>query len=76
VWALSRRTGLFIVSYVPLALMFMVLKGSGGWSLTELIELECDPSRAVELLDALEGRFFGDAFSTEKRRADRFRKRR
>ena len=38
-------------------------------------EIECEPARVVELLDALEGRFFGDAFSTEKRRADRFRRR-
>jgi hypothetical protein len=38
-------------------------------------EIACQPERVAELLDALEGRFFGDAFSTEKRRADRFRKR-
>ena len=38
-------------------------------------ELECTEDRVPELLDALEGRFFGDAFSPEKRRADRFRKR-
>ncbi|HLX78732.1 MAG TPA: hypothetical protein VKR27_07590, partial [Acidimicrobiales bacterium] len=38
-------------------------------------EIECAPERLPELLDALEGRFFKDAFSTEKRRADRFRKR-
>ena len=39
-------------------------------------ELECIPERVVEMLDALEGRFFKDAFSPEKRRADRFRPRR
>ena len=38
-------------------------------------EIYCDPSRVMELLDALEGRFFGDPFSPEKRRADRFRRR-
>lgn len=38
-------------------------------------EIACEPDRVAELLDALEGRFFGDAFSTEKRRADRFRPR-
>lgn len=38
-------------------------------------ELECDPARVVELVDALEGRFFDDGFTTEKRRADRFRRR-
>jgi len=38
-------------------------------------ELACAPSRIPEMLDALEGRFFGDPFSPEKRRADRFRKR-
>jgi hypothetical protein len=38
-------------------------------------EIECDTDRVVELLDALEGRFFGDAFSPEKRRADSFRRR-
>lgn len=39
-------------------------------------EIECAPARIVELLDALEGRFFGDAFTDEQRRADSFRKRR
>jgi hypothetical protein len=29
----------------------------------------------MELIDALEGRFFDDAFSADKRRADRFRTR-
>jgi len=38
-------------------------------------EIECGPARVVELLDALEGRFFGDAFTDEQRRADSFRKR-
>lgn len=42
-------------------------------------EIACDASRVVELLDALEGRFFTDAFSSpaspEQRRADNFRKR-
>lgn len=38
-------------------------------------ELECADDRVLELLDALEGRFFDDSFTTEKRRADRFRKR-
>jgi len=37
--------------------------------------IECADSRVPELLDALEGRFFSDAFSPEKRRADRFRRR-
>lgn len=39
-------------------------------------EIECQPDRVAHLLDALEGRFFGDAFTDEKRRADRFRRRR
>jgi hypothetical protein len=38
-------------------------------------ELECADERILEMLDALEGRFFDDGFTTEKRRADRFRKR-
>jgi hypothetical protein len=38
-------------------------------------ELECEPGRVLELIDALEGRFFDDGFTSEKRRADRFRKR-
>ncbi len=38
-------------------------------------QLECSPGRIVELLDALEGRYFDDAFSAEHRRADRFRPR-
>jgi hypothetical protein len=37
--------------------------------------IECADDRVPELLDALEGRFFSDAFSPEKRRADRFRRR-
>jgi hypothetical protein len=36
-------------------------------------EISCSPERIPELLDALEGRFFSDAFSPQKRRADRFR---
>ena len=39
-------------------------------------EIQCDNDRVVELLDALEGRYFDDGFSDEHRRADRFRKRR
>ena len=38
-WAVSRRTGLFIVSYVPLAAMFAVLRWPSGWSAAELIKL-------------------------------------
>jgi hypothetical protein len=38
-------------------------------------ELECKPERVLKLIDALEGRFFDDGFTNEKRRADRFRKR-
>jgi hypothetical protein len=38
-------------------------------------ELDCADQRVLELIDALEGRFFDDGFTTEKRRADRFRKR-
>jgi hypothetical protein len=39
VWAISRRTGLFIVSYVPLAAMFVVLKWPHGWNAGQLIRL-------------------------------------
>ena len=39
-------------------------------------EIQCDDDRVLELLDALEGRYFDDGFSDEHRRADRFRKRR
>ena len=38
-------------------------------------ELECKTERVLELIDALEGRFFDDGFTNEKRRADRFRRR-
>ncbi len=38
-------------------------------------ELDCADDRVLELIDALEGRFFDDGFTNEKRRADRFRKR-
>lgn len=38
-WAVSRRTGLFIVSYVPLAAMFAVLRWPSGWTAVELIRL-------------------------------------
>lgn len=39
-------------------------------------EIQCDNDHVVELLDALEGRYFDDGFSDEHRRADRFRPRR
>jgi len=39
VWTVSRRTGLFIVSYVPLAIMFVVLKWPHGWDAGHLIRL-------------------------------------
>lgn len=38
-WAVSRRTGLFIVSYVPLAAMFVVLKWPRGWDAGQLSQL-------------------------------------
>lgn len=38
-WAVSRRTGLFMVSYVPLAAMFAVLHWPSGWSAAQLIKL-------------------------------------
>jgi hypothetical protein len=39
VWAISRRTGLFIVSYAPLAAMFVVLEWPYGWDAHQLIRL-------------------------------------
>jgi hypothetical protein len=38
-WALGRRTALFVVSYAPLAAMFMVLQWPSGWSSRELVLL-------------------------------------
>jgi hypothetical protein len=38
-------------------------------------QIACEPARVRELVDALEGRFFRDSFSPERRRADRFRRR-
>jgi hypothetical protein len=38
-WALGRRTALFIVSYAPLAAMFMVLEWPSGWSTMDLVDL-------------------------------------
>lgn len=38
-WALGRRTALFVVSYAPLAAMFMVLQWPSGWSARDLLEL-------------------------------------
>ena len=38
-------------------------------------EIQCHNDRVMELLDALEGRYFDDGFTDEHRRADRFRKR-
>jgi hypothetical protein len=60
------------------------IKSGAGFTASDLIpadfvnpkgEIECAPDRVVDLLDALEGRFFGDPFSPEKRRADSFRRR-
>lgn len=49
-WAISRRTGLFIVSYVPLAAMFIVLKWPHGWSAGQLIRLGLAILAVVALL--------------------------
>ncbi len=38
-WAFSRRTALFVVSYAPLAAMFLVLRWPTGWSASELAKL-------------------------------------
>jgi hypothetical protein len=38
-------------------------------------EIRCNDDRAVELIDALEGRYFDDGFTDEHRRTDRFRRR-
>lgn len=38
-WAFGRRTGLFIVSYVPLAAMFAALRWPQGWRASRLVEL-------------------------------------
>ncbi len=38
-WAFGRRTALFIVSYAPLAAMFLVLRWPSGWSPTDLAGL-------------------------------------
>ena len=35
-WAIGRRTGLFVVSYAPLAAMFLVLEWPTGWSAGDL----------------------------------------
>jgi hypothetical protein len=36
-WAIGRRTALFIVSYVPLAAMFLALRWPSGWSADDLV---------------------------------------
>lgn len=38
-WALGRRTALFVVSYAPLAAMFMVLEWPAGLSFGEVVRL-------------------------------------
>jgi len=38
-WALFRRSGLFIVSYAPLAAMFVAAKWPNGWSAAQLLFL-------------------------------------
>lgn len=50
VWAVSRRTGLFIVSYLPLAAMFIVLKWPQGWDAGQLIRLGIATLAAAALL--------------------------
>ena len=57
-WAVSRRTGLFIVSYVPLAAMFAVLRWPSGWSTAELVRLAVVVVALAALL------LFGPAFVT------------
>jgi hypothetical protein len=50
VWAVSRRTGLFVISYVPLAAMFVVLKWPHGWDAGQLIRLGVAILAAAALL--------------------------
>jgi hypothetical protein len=38
-WALLRRSGLFIVLYAPLAAMFVAAKWPNGWSTSDLLLL-------------------------------------
>src|SRR5437870_5151832 len=38
-WGAGKRTSLFIISYGPLAAMFMVLHWPSGWSATDMAEL-------------------------------------
>lgn len=57
-WAVSRRTGLFVVSYVPLAAMFAVLHWPAGWSTAELLRL------AVTVVAIAASLLFAPAFVT------------
>jgi hypothetical protein len=48
--ALVRRTGLFLVSYAPLAAMFVAAKWPGGWSAATLARCAAWIAAAVSLL--------------------------
>jgi hypothetical protein len=73
--AFAERVKVMDVSRISDGAGFKTQKLAPGDFVNKAGEIECDSERVPELLDALEGRFFGDAFSDEDRRADRFRKR-
>ncbi len=49
-WTVSRRTGLFVLSYFPLAAMFIVLKWPDGWDARQLVRLGIRTLAAAALL--------------------------
>lgn len=79
---LAKRLDAFLVRIDEID-MARVTSGSGftdqGLKKQDFVntegELDCADDRVLELIDALEGRYFDDGFSPQKRRADRFRQR-
>ena len=59
-WALGRRTALFIVSYTPLAAMFLALRWPAGWDAVDLVRLALAIVGAATCVVAL----FGLAFAS------------
>jgi hypothetical protein len=65
VWVLGRRSALFIVSYAPLAAMFLGLRWPAGWDAADLAKLAVGVLAAAALAVGLFGVLFASGARTK-----------